>query len=105
MVLCDLEAAGECVFVGAILGPGAGVADAASVLNARQKGLGMDGLRGVQRSAVFEASLCHARMGQADRVDGDKDVTEGITRDVLQPVHVIGERASATRAAFALDRR
>ena len=40
------EAGGEAVLVEAVFGPGAGVGDAAGVLDGREGGLGADGLRG-----------------------------------------------------------
>lgn len=91
MVDGDPEAGGEGVLVETVLGPGAGVADAASVLDAREEGLGPDGGRRVQRVPVGPGALREFGIRGVDGVEGDEHGSVGRHGDVLEYVHVVGQ--------------
>lgn len=90
MVDRDLEAGREAVFVKTVLGPGAGVADAAGVLNARKELLRADGGRVIKGVVVGPGALGELEGRGVDRVEGDEDVTVSGTGDVLEDIHVVG---------------
>lgn len=59
------EAGGEAVLVEAVFGPGAGVGDAASVLDGREGGLGTDGLR-EGAGKVVSGKVSEAEAGEGE---------------------------------------
>lgn len=91
MVDGDLDAGREGVFVEAVLGPGAGVADTPGVLDAREAALGADGSGGVEGVVVGPGAAGHLGGRGVDGVEGDEDVAVGGAGDVLEYVHVIGQ--------------
>lgn len=90
MVDGDLEAGREAVLVEAVLGPGAGVADAAGVLDAREAALGADGGGGVEGVVVGPGAAGEGWGRGVDGVEGDEHVAVGGAGDVLEYVHVVG---------------
>lgn len=91
MVDGDLEAGGEAVLVEAVLGPGAGVADGAGVLDAGKPTLGADGGGGVEGVVVGPGALGELGGWRADGVEGDEDVAVDGAGDVLEDIHVVGQ--------------
>lgn len=90
MVEGDLDAGGEGVLVEAVLGPSAGVADGAGVLDAGEAALGADGGGGVEGVAVGPGAVGELGGRRVDGVEGDEDGTVGGVGYVLEYVHVVG---------------
>ena len=74
-----------------VLGPRAGVAHAARVLDARQQDLGADGGRGVERVVVGPSALREGGGGGVQGVEGDEDGAVDRGGNVLEDVHVVGK--------------
>lgn len=90
MIDGDLDSGGEGVLVEAVLGPGAGVADGAGVLDAGEAALGADGGGGVEGVVVGPGAVGELGGGRVDGVEGDEDGTVRGVGDVLEYVHVVG---------------
>lgn len=85
------ETAAEPVFVEAVFGPGAGVADAACVLDSGELLLRAYGAGGVEGVLVRPATLDCCGVGLGNWVEGYENIAVDGGRDVLEDVHVVGE--------------
>lgn len=86
-----LQAARKAIFVEAVLGPRAGVADAAPVLDRREPLLRADGGGVVEGVGKGPAALHEGGIRRVEGVQGDEDGAKGVGGDVLEQIEPVGE--------------